>query len=137
MGADGWPGRRRAPAIARWTQATLRRACECGHADGTHEWATACAGIKVADVRARALHVANLRSRSIQALAKRTKVVREIIREVAGFAPYERRTLELLKVGKDKRARKFAKRRLGTMLRAKRKIEELTNVLMAQRRAAA
>jgi large subunit ribosomal protein L36e len=55
---------------------------------------------------------------------------------VTGFAPYERRALELLKVGKDKRARKFTKKRLGTMLRAKRKIEELNNVLMAQRRGA-
>ena len=71
-----------------------------------------------------------------QALGKRVKVIREVIREVTGFAPYERRALELLKVGKDKRARKFTKRRLGTMLRAKRKIEELTNVLMAQRRGA-
>ena len=71
-----------------------------------------------------------------QALGKRVKVIREVIREVTGFAPYERRALELLKVGKDKRARKFAKRRLGTMLRAKSKIEELTNVLMAQRRGA-
>ena len=114
-----------------------RCTCECGHADGTHEWTNACTVDRVADVRTWTLYVANLRSRSFQALAKRTKVVREIIREVTGFAPYERRTLELLKVGKDKRARKFAKRRLGTMLRAKRKIEELTNVLMAQRRAAA
>lgn len=29
-----------------------------------------------------------------------------MIREVAGFAPYERRVMELLKVGKDKRALK-------------------------------
>jgi len=66
----------------------------------------------------------------------RVKFVRDIIREVTGFAPYERRTMELLKVGKDKRARKFAKKRLGTMLRAKKKLEELNNIIIAQRRGA-
>merc|ERR1711991_1307818 len=34
---------------------------------------------------------------------KRPKFVRSIVREVAGFAPYERRVMELLKVSKDKR----------------------------------
>ncbi|RKP06302.1 ribosomal protein L36e, partial [Thamnocephalis sphaerospora] len=46
-------------------------------------------------------------------LGSRTKFVRELIREVAGFAPYERRVMELLKNGKDKRARKLAKKRVG------------------------
>eukprot|EP00274_Cyanoptyche_gloeocystis_P001886 CAMPEP_0196653998 /NCGR_PEP_ID=MMETSP1086-20130531/3665_1 /TAXON_ID=77921 /ORGANISM="Cyanoptyche gloeocystis , Strain SAG4.97" /LENGTH=98 /DNA_ID=CAMNT_0041985491 /DNA_START=78 /DNA_END=374 /DNA_ORIENTATION=+ len=62
-------------------------------------------------------------------LGKRTKLVREVIREVAGFAPYERRLMELLKVGKDKRALKYAKRRLGTHIRAKRKREEMQGVI--------
>ncbi|KAH0868676.1 hypothetical protein HID58_075698, partial [Brassica napus] len=43
---------------------------------------------------------------------------------VAGFAPYEKRTTEFLKVGKDKRALKIAKRKLGTHKRAQRKREE-------------
>jgi hypothetical protein len=42
---------------------------------------------------------------------KRTKFVRSLIREVVGFAPYERRVMEFLKNSKDKRARKLAKKR--------------------------
>ncbi|KAG0568276.1 hypothetical protein M758_6G057600 [Ceratodon purpureus] len=66
-------------------------------------------------------------------LGKRTSMVRKLIREVAGFAPYEKRITELLKVGKDKRALKVAKRKLGTHLRAKRKREEMTGVLRKMR----
>ncbi|KAL3691598.1 hypothetical protein R1sor_005249 [Riccia sorocarpa] len=66
-------------------------------------------------------------------LGKRTSLVRKLIREVAGFAPYEKRITELLKVGKDKRALKVAKKKLGTHLRAKRKREEMTSVLRKQR----
>ena len=63
--------------------------------------------------------------------------VRDMIREVCGFAPYERRAMELLKVSKDKRALKFIKKRVGTHVSAKRKREELSNVLAAMRKAAA
>ena len=45
-------------------------------------------------------------------LGKRVRLVRELVREVAGFAPYEKRVMELLKVGKDKRALKVAKRKV-------------------------
>ncbi|KAG7456562.1 hypothetical protein MATL_G00237050 [Megalops atlanticus] len=70
-------------------------------------------------------------------LTKHTKFVRDMIREVCGFAPYERRAMELLKVSKDKRALKFIKKRVGTHIRAKRKREELSNTLAAMRKAAA
>uniref|UniRef100_A0A1J3DNP7 60S ribosomal protein L36 n=3 Tax=Noccaea caerulescens TaxID=107243 RepID=A0A1J3DNP7_NOCCA len=65
--------------------------------------------------------------------SKRTLFVRGVIREVAGFAPYEKRITELLKVGKDKRALKVAKRKLGTHKRAKRKREEMSGVLRKMR----
>ncbi|AQK86463.1 60S ribosomal protein L36 [Zea mays] len=64
---------------------------------------------------------------------KRVSMVRGLIREVAGFAPYEKRITELLKVGKDKRALKLAKRKLGTHKRAKKKREEMAGVLRKMR----
>jgi large subunit ribosomal protein L36e len=45
--------------------------------------------------------------------------------------------MELLKVSKDKRALKFIKKSVDTHIRAKRKWEELSNVLAAMRKAAA
>lgn len=42
--------------------------------------------------------------------------------------------MEYLKNSKDKRAKKFAKARLGTFLRAKKKVEEMSTVLAETRR---
>ncbi|KAL0382366.1 UNVERIFIED_CONTAM: 60S ribosomal protein L36-2 [Sesamum calycinum] len=67
--------------------------------------------------------------------SKRVHFTRSLIREVAGFAPYEKRITELLKVGKDKRALKVAKRKLGTHKRAKRKREEMASALRKMRAA--
>eukprot|EP00042_Codosiga_hollandica_P002765 m.12325 g.12325 ORF g.12325 m.12325 type:complete len:109 (+) comp17407_c0_seq1:207-533(+) len=64
----------------------------------------------------------------------RVKMIRDVIREVAGFAPYEKRAMELLRVDKDKRALKFIKARLGTHTRGKRKREEIREVISAQRK---
>ena len=67
-------------------------------------------------------------------LTKKGKFVKSLIREVVGFAPYEKRIMELIKNSKDKRAKKFAKQRLGTLRRGKRKVDELTDIIQAQRR---
>ncbi|CAG7556846.1 ribosomal protein L36 [Fusarium equiseti] len=74
-------------------------------------------------------------SRTKGHLSKRTAFVREIVKEVAGLAPYERRVIELLRNSKDKRARKLAKKRLGTFGRAKAKVDELQRVIAESRRA--
>eukprot|EP00210_Caulerpa_lentillifera_P001054 g1017.t1 len=62
-------------------------------------------------------------------IGKRTRFVRELVREVSGFSPYEKRIMELLKVGKDKRALKVAKKKLGTHKRGKKKREEMAAAL--------
>ena len=71
-------------------------------------------------------------------LGKRTSLVRKVVRECTGFAPYEKRVnkvikvMELIKTGvaKDfKKALKLSKKRLGTHRRATNKISELEEVI--------
>ncbi|KAF7114302.1 hypothetical protein CNMCM5793_008254 [Aspergillus hiratsukae] len=68
--------------------------------------------------------------------SRRTAFVRDIAREVVGLAPYERRIIELLRNTQDKRARKLAKKRLGTFSRGKRKVEDMQRVIAESRRVA-
>ena len=56
------------------------------------------------------------------------------MREVVGFAPYERRAQELLRIGKEKRCLKFLKKRIGSHDLAKKKREEMQAVLQAMRK---
>ncbi|KAM9667727.1 uncharacterized protein ACBT57_007552 [Dama dama] len=70
-------------------------------------------------------------------LTKHTKFMRDMIREVCSFTPYERSPMELLKVSKDKQALKFIKKRVGTYICAKRKRKGLSNVLATMRKVAA
>ncbi len=76
-------------------------------------------------------------SRRAGKLGKRVSFVREVIREVAGFAPFERKMIELIRTGdagKEKKALKIARRRLGAHNRACRKRDEMNNVIQAQKR---
>jgi len=70
-------------------------------------------------------------------LGKRVALVREVIREVTGLAPYERKMIELIRTGvasKEKKAVKLARRRLGTQRRAQSKRAELNEMIRAQKR---
>jgi large subunit ribosomal protein L36e len=66
-------------------------------------------------------------------VAFRSKDIADMM--VFSLAPYERRVIELLRNSKDKRARKLAKKRLGTFGRAKSKVDELQRVIAESRRA--
>ncbi|CAK0902522.1 unnamed protein product [Prorocentrum cordatum] len=72
--------------------------------------------------------------------SQRGALIKEVVREVAGFAPYERRMIELLRVGSAatlKRALKVAKKRLGTHKRGKKKRDEMAEALAALRKKGA
>eukprot|EP00929_Paragymnodinium_shiwhaense_P123067 TRINITY_DN964_c0_g3_i6.p1 TRINITY_DN964_c0_g3~~TRINITY_DN964_c0_g3_i6.p1 ORF type:complete len:113 (-),score=38.70 TRINITY_DN964_c0_g3_i6:121-459(-) len=67
----------------------------------------------------------------------RNKLVKEVVREVAGFSPYERRMIELIKIGNAatfKRSLKLAKKRLGTHKRGKKKRDEMAEAVSAMRK---
>merc|ERR1712070_464795 len=105
-----------------------------GRAGPTDEASGICVGLNKGHVVTR--YTAREKpSRRVGVLGKRTKFVRELIREVAGLAPYEKRLMELMKVGKDKRALKVAKKKLGSHGRAKRKREDCAGLLRKQRAA--
>ena len=66
-------------------------------------------------------------------------MVRELVGEVVGLNPYEKRLLDMLKTGgasAEKRMYKFAKRKLGTHKRATKK-RELIKDLYGKMRAKA
>lgn len=67
--------------------------------------------------------------------SERTLFVRSIAQEVTGFAPYERRLMDMIRNSQDKRAKKFAKKKLGAHKRALKKIEALTSIVAEARRA--
>ena len=72
-------------------------------------------------------------------ISKRSAGIRELIREIAGLAPFEKRMVELIRTGvqsKEKRAVKLARAKLGTQRRAQKKRDELVSMITVQSRAA-
>mmetsp|Transcript_44390 Transcript_44390/g.71107 ORF Transcript_44390/g.71107 Transcript_44390/m.71107 type:complete len:188 (+) Transcript_44390:123-686(+) len=64
------------------------------------------------------------------------KFVVSVIRETVGWAPYERRIMELLRSGNPKKALKFAKKRLGSHARAKSKRAKMERFQVAEAKIA-
>jgi len=63
-------------------------------------------------------------------------MIREIVREIVGFTNYEKRMMEMIKVGTGLAAKKaltLVRKRLGSMKRAKVKREELEELVQAMR----
>eukprot|EP00828_Plagiopyla_frontata_P028177 TRINITY_DN364_c0_g1_i5.p1 TRINITY_DN364_c0_g1~~TRINITY_DN364_c0_g1_i5.p1 ORF type:complete len:129 (+),score=30.40 TRINITY_DN364_c0_g1_i5:164-550(+) len=70
-------------------------------------------------------------------LGQRVKMIREVIQEVCGLAPYEKKVMELLKGGtqkSQKKALKITKTRLGTLQRGKKKREEIQEIIRMQQK---
>ena len=57
------------------------------------------------------------------------KLTKQIIQGICGFNPYEKKIIELLKLGKDKKALKLGKKSLGNIFRSKKKKESLSAYL--------
>jgi large subunit ribosomal protein L36e len=69
--------------------------------------------------------------------SKRVQLVRSIVREVAGFSPFEKKMLEMLRTGLanvEKKSVKQARAKFGTHRRAVAKRNELQDYINAQRR---
>jgi large subunit ribosomal protein L36e len=67
-------------------------------------------------------------------------MVRELVQEVVGLNPYEKRLLDMLKTGgasAEKKMYKFSKRKLGSHKRALKKREQIKDIYGAMRAKAA
>jgi hypothetical protein len=102
-----------AGAAALWWQRGQRTANKEAHirwGRNTRRLGSTCQDIE----RERSLGSARLISYS-----EKKTFVKSVIREVAGFAPYEKRVMELLRNSKDKKARKLTKKRVSLSFRLK------------------
>ena len=70
-------------------------------------------------------------------ITKRATAVRQIIREISGFSPLEKKMLELIRTGvaaKEKKAVKTARAKLGTHKRALIAKQNIDNIIAAQKK---
>ena len=62
---------------------------------------------------------------------KKLRAVKAIIAELVGFTPMEKRVVEMLRVGKEKRALKLCNKRLGNIVMAKKKRTKMEDAIRA------
>ena len=70
-------------------------------------------------------------------ISKRAHAVRQVIREVAGFSPIEKRMMEMIRTevaSKEKKAVKHCRAKFGTHRRALMKRDELVRIIQSQQR---
>ncbi|ANQ08429.1 60S ribosomal protein L36 [Plasmodium coatneyi] len=82
----------------------------------------------------------NLKQSIKKPKSKKKELINDVVREITGFSPYEKRLIELIKIGTSaatKRSLKYAKKKLGTHKRGKAKREEIQKIVIMQRRKAA
>ncbi|EAY19729.1 ribosomal protein L36e, putative [Trichomonas vaginalis G3] len=63
---------------------------------------------------------------------KRVNFARKIVHELVGWQPYERHTMDLIKIERRRAARQFLKKRLGTHRRAMKKLNTLEEVVQEE-----
>jgi hypothetical protein len=61
------------------------------------------------------------RKKDLDSISSKRPEIKKFIREFLGFLPYEKKIYEYLSIGKDKKALRVAKKKLGNTKRAKKK----------------
>ncbi|KAI5180338.1 large subunit ribosomal protein L36e [Nematocida sp. AWRm80] len=90
------------------------------------------AGYPVKKIPSKRSHVKSLYanpSKEVALASERYNLAKSIAKEISGFAPYEKRAMDLGRKGEDKKMKKFLKKRLGTMKAARRKQEQLLDAI--------
>ena len=54
--------------------------------------------------------------------------IKNFVQDINGLTLLEKNIINFMKIGRDKKAIKFAKKRLGSMKRAKKKVDFLNNI---------
>lgn len=73
------------------------------------------------------INVEPVRPKRSYALTDAQIIAKQVAREICGLAPYEKRALDFINAGNHKKAKKFLKKRLGSMARADKKFDTLYN----------
>ena len=74
------------------------------------------AGAAVGKNRGHAVTKRDTKAKGGKGLSERDAFVKNLVKEVVGLQPYEKRIVELLKIGREKRALKYAKKKVCNTL---------------------